>query len=124
MSNTTKNIILAVVALIIGIVFGAMFAPKNSNLGGLVRLTQDQFAAGLKAGTTGQFVISSAGAVTSSGALSAGAISGTTGTFTGIATLATTSVRSLCVFNGTEFTKISFAAGSTTPAYATSTTCL
>ena len=45
-------------------------------------------------------------------------------TLTGISTQATTSVTSLCVYNGTQFTKISFAAGSTTPAYATSTTCL
>ena len=42
----------------------------------------------------------------------------------GITTMATSSVTSLCVYNGTQFTKVSFAAGSTTPAYATSTTCL
>lgn len=47
----------------------------------------------------------------------------TTFTNSGIATMATTSVRSFCVYNGTEFTKISFSAGSTTPAYATSTSC-
>lgn len=58
-------VVSAIVALVVGVVIGAMFAPSN-NLGGLVRLTQDQFVAGLKAGSTGQFVISSTGAVTSS----------------------------------------------------------
>jgi hypothetical protein len=82
MSNKTKIVLLAVVALIIGIVIGAMFAPQGSNLGS-VRLVQDQFVEGLKAGRTNQFVISNAGVVTSSGALTAGAITGTTGTFTG-----------------------------------------
>ncbi len=82
MSNKTKIALLAVVALIIGIVIGAMFAPKGSNLGS-VRLVQDQFVEGLKAGRTNQFVISNAGVVTSSGALTAGAITGTTGTFSG-----------------------------------------
>ena len=107
-----KIILTAVVALIIGIVIGAMFAPQESNLGS-VRLVQDQFVEGITAGRTNQFVISNAGVV-----------SGASATFTGISTLATTSVTRLCVYNGTQFTKISFAAGSTTPAYATSTTCL
>ncbi len=95
-------IVSTIVALVVGIVIGAMFAPSESNLGGQVRLSQDWFTAGLKAGNTGQISVSS----------------------TGVATMATTSVKSLCVYNGTEFTKIFFAAGSTTPAYATSTTCL
>jgi hypothetical protein len=69
MSNKIKIVILAVVALIIGIVFGATFAPKNSNLGGLVRITQDWFTAGIKAGSTGQLTISSAGLITTSGGI-------------------------------------------------------
>lgn len=107
-----KIILTAVVALIIGVVIGAMFAPSNSNLGS-VRFTADKFVGGLSVGTTDQLSISSTGV-----------IAGKATTFTGISTLATTSVTSLCVFNGTQFTKISFSAGSATPAYATSTTCL
>lgn len=70
MSNKTKIVLLAVVALIIGIVIGAMFAPQGSNLGS-VRLVQDQFVEGLKAGKTNQFVISNAGVITSSAAVTA-----------------------------------------------------
>jgi hypothetical protein len=148
MSNNIKIVLTAIVALIVGIVFGAMFAPSSSNLGS-VRYTQDKFVYGITAGLTDQLAIDSAGNITTTGTATFGTttttgtnmilsgvlaasstissdagISGTTATFTGIATLATSSVTSLCVYNGTNFTKISFASGSTTPAYATSTTCL
>jgi len=40
----------------------------------------------------------------------------------GISTMATTSVTALCVYNGTNWVKITFSGA--TPSYATSTTCL
>lgn len=76
MSNKTKIVLLAVVALIIGIVIGAMFAPSNSNLGS-IRFTQDKFTAGLTAGQYDEFSISSAGVVTTSGTLASGALTAT-----------------------------------------------
>jgi hypothetical protein len=97
-----ENILIALVSisLILGVV-GLFGDNKQSDLGGATNLDSLEL----------------------SGTLSAtGAVSGAAATFTGISTLATTSVTSLCVYNGTEFTKITFSGA--TPAYATSTTCL
>lgn len=98
MNNKIKIVLIAVVALIIGIVIGAMFAPQGSNLGS-IRFVQDKFVAGLTAGQYDEFSISSAGAVTTSGNMSVtGDVAVVGGTvvdeFTqggGIITIATTS---------------------------------
>lgn len=108
-NKTNIAIILAVIAIVIGSL--AMVGGNSSQpLGAGTR-----FPNGISTDATSP---------------TSGQIRGTTLTLTGASTLsgistqATTSVTSLCVYNGTEFTKISFAAGSITPAYATSTTCI
>lgn len=54
-----------------------------------------------------------------------GALTASTVSLSGIATLATTSVTSLCVYNGSNYTKVSFGSNSTsTASFATSSTCL
>lgn len=63
-------IVSVIVALVVGIVIGAIFTPSDK-LGGAVRLSQDWFTVGLKAGSTGQFQVSSAGVLTTSGATNA-----------------------------------------------------
>jgi len=76
-------IFLAIVALVVGVVIGAMFAPTSSNLGS-VRFIQDKFVSGLTAGLSDQLSISSAGVLTTSaGIVNTGAITGSTATFTG-----------------------------------------
>jgi hypothetical protein len=64
--NKTKIILGAVVALIIGIVIGAMFAPSNSNLGS-VRFTADKFVGGLTAGTSDQLSVDVSGNIVTTG---------------------------------------------------------
>lgn len=97
-----ENILIALVTICLAIgVVGLFGDSKQSNLGGVSNLDS--------LGLSGTLSVT-------------GAVSGAAATFTGISTLATTSVKSLCVYNGTEFTKITFSGA--TPAYATSTTCL
>jgi len=65
MSNK-KLVLTAIVALIVGIVFGALFAPTSSKLGS-VRYVQDQFVAGLKAGLYGELSVDSSGNLVTTG---------------------------------------------------------
>jgi hypothetical protein len=109
-----KNILLGILALVAVFLIG-MAVGGNGSQSLEVGASGTRFPNGISADKTSPVV---------------GGVRGTTLTITGASTLsgistqATTSVTSLCVYNGTQFTKISFAAGSTTPAYATSTTCL
>lgn len=79
-----KISLIAIVALVLGIVFGAMFAPESNNNLGSVRFTQDKFVGGLTAGANDELSISSAGVLTTSaGIVNTGAITGSTATFSG-----------------------------------------
>lgn len=57
-----KNIIIALVALVVGLGIG--FSVNSDKSVGSIRLTADKFAAGLTAGKTEQFTVSNGGAVT------------------------------------------------------------
>jgi hypothetical protein len=102
--NTKYIVIGAIVLFVAGLIVGSVVGGNDSQPLGA---TGARFPYGISADTTSP---------------SAGQVRGTTLTVTGISTQATTSVRSLCVYNGTEFTKITFSGA--TPSYATSTTCL
>ncbi len=73
--------------------------------------------------TTSLASLTVSGTVTTTKLVDTGAATvGTTLGVTGISTMATTSLTALCVYNGTNWVKITFSG--VTPAYATSTSCL
>lgn len=86
-----KIALIAIVALVLGVVFGAMFAPTSNNNLGSVRFIQDKFVAGLTAGTNDELSIGSDGVLTTSaGIVNTGAVTGTNATFTGRAKIGST----------------------------------
>ncbi len=136
-----KNIhIVGLVALVLGFLVG-MVIFNHKTIGALGTQVQNEafnFTSGFNAGLNNQFAVSSLGALTSSGAITTtGAVStgalttknvtavnGTATTTLAIGSSAiSTKVGKACLWNGTQYTILSFAAGSVTPAYATSTTC-
>lgn len=62
-----QKIILGIVAVITVMLLFAAIAPKNGGVGGVYNQVINEFRAGLKAGTSNQLVISSAGNITSTG---------------------------------------------------------
>jgi hypothetical protein len=83
MSDITK----AIACVIAGVVIGFIAAQLQSKtFGGVYSQITQHFYNGLDAGTTGQFAVSSTGAITTSAALTSTAAA----TFTGLTTSATT----------------------------------
>ena len=109
------NILKLAGALVAGVVIG--YFAVGPTFGGVYNQVSNTFREGLNAGTTNQFTVSSAGVVSTSGTLAAGAITGTglTVTTTNAAT-STTSVG--CVQTTATSTatpiKLEFSTGSTT----------
>lgn len=129
-----KQILLGVIGLVVLIVgVGIGYAiPKAGSLGGNRYDKQYMYDADIAgtatiknltlSGTATGLSTSSLATLSVSGASALHAITATTLAPTGIATMATTSATALCVWNGTNWVKITFSG--VTPAYATSTTCL
>ena len=115
--NTTKSIIGAVVALAVGVVIGYfVFHTSTQTLVGAVGVKYaENYDPYIKynGGYNSLLPIQTASSITAASE-----------SISGISNTATTSITgNFCVYNGSNFTTISFASGSTTPAYATSTTC-
>jgi len=127
---------IAVVALLLGVLnalptkmLGGQYNNNHTyfdgitNSGTLTQTGSAVFSGSVTGITTSSLTTQTVTNLTATNATSTNLVN-TTLTNSGIATMATTSVKGFCVYNGTEFTKISFSAGSTTPAYTTSTSCL
>lgn len=89
MNNILKNIGLVIVGAVVGGLLAASFGSVVPSVGGVYSQSEKTFGQGIAVGTARQFVVSSTGALTTSGAISSasiastGAVSGTTGTFSG-----------------------------------------
>jgi hypothetical protein len=60
----SKNILVGALALVVGVVLGAVFGgSSNQNIGGAVNISEQRFVQGIKVGTTDQFSVSNAGVV-------------------------------------------------------------
>lgn len=113
--------VIAVVALVLG-VLGAI---PTKMLGGQYSTNHAYFS-----GVTNQGTLTQTGAVTLTGALTAtgavsvvGDINADESNTTTTLSLGNTGVGKLCLYNGTEYTVMSYGAGTTTATTATSTTC-
>lgn len=122
-----KNTSKVLIALVIGLVVGYFLTTGGKMVGGTVENFPTKFINGLYAGVSDQFAVSSTGAVTT-GALASGAIT-STGNFIASKTSTTTlsvgntGTGKLCLWNGTNYSILSFTSNSTSTAIATSTTC-
>jgi len=112
---------IAVVALVLSVV---ALVPKESKLGGQYTTNYQEFN-----GVTNNGTLTQTGASTFTGAAtfastitSAGNLSAVKTTTTTLS-LGNTGVGKLCLWNGTQFSVLSFPAGSTSTAIATSTLC-
>jgi len=88
MSQNIKIALAVVVGIVIAIVAGAILSNRDAVLGGTVINNYPSFTNGLKAGSSNQLTITSAGVLSAAGITGttgtfSGAVSGTTGTFTG-----------------------------------------
>ena len=91
MTNTLKAVGLVVVGAVVGALVAVSFVGSLGAVGGVYNKVTNYFADGISVGSTGQFAVSSTGVLTTSGSIvSAGAISGTSGTFSGDVTIPTT----------------------------------
>lgn len=109
--TTIKAYALIIVALVLGLGIGYISNNGATKIGGTVENYPVQFVNGLKAGTNNQFNIDSTGSITSAK------------TSTTTLSLGNTGVGKICLYNGSQYSIISFAAGSTTVGVATSTSC-
>lgn len=134
MNNTTTYLALAIVA---GIALVGLFGLKPSatvgSAGSGLYNSNPLFSQGLRVGTSNIQAFDNAGnltatAISASGALSGTSITGTSlvsvnGTSTSTVSVGNTGVGKLCLWNGANYSIISFASGSTTVGVATSTSC-
>ena len=114
--------IVAVIALVIGLV--AMFKGDGPSVGGLYNINPTQFISGFTAGGSNQFSVSSAGALTTSGAITSTAgISGTTGTLSStLGVTATTTLSDGLVLNNSGICINFYATSSATRVHMTAST--
>lgn len=124
MNTTIKTIsVCAIISIIVSLVVVGLFSPKAiQNIGGQIQNDLWYFTGGIKVGTSGQFSVDKNGVSTQGNEV---LVNGTATTTSAIGTSASgTNKGKVCLWNGTQYTIITFASGSTTPAYATSTTCI
>lgn len=118
MNNTLKYIITAAIALVIGLGAGYVLDHQASSqvlagaIGPKLAENYDPYLK-INGGYYSNLPIQTTSSLTAASE-----------TISGISSTATTSVAKLCVYNGTNYTVLSFASNSTTTtSFATSTTC-
>lgn len=127
--DTLKTVACLIVGMIVAFFVGSYTVKQPENLGGLVHNVQETFDAGI--------AVNGVEVISASRGISATSISGTSFTGTGMSVVNGSSTSSLsigssaigtnpgraCLWNGSNFTILSFPSNSTTPSYATSTSC-
>jgi hypothetical protein len=119
MSTQTKIVVGVIVALIVGVVVGYfLFRPTA------VAITAGATPNARLAENYDPYIRTNGGLYTALPIQTLSTLTASTETVTGISSTATSSVTgNFCIYNGSNFTTISFSSNSTTPAYATSTLC-
>lgn len=127
MSSTIKTILISLAAAIAVALVVVGLSGSGAKLGAQVQNDLFYFTGGIKVGNAGQFSISNAGAVTTTGAITTASqtlVNGTATTTEAVGSSAIgTNKGKICLWNGTQYSVISFPAGSTTTSVATSTSC-
>lgn len=142
MANTLKTLVIALIALVVGFGAGYFIPPRAATSGqsfgaatsgssqpsGHYETVSWNFLRGISTGNTNQFSVSgSTGNVTTQGTINSADITAVNGANT--TTIASGSSASgvnpgkLCLWNGANYSIVSFTSGSTSVAVATSTAC-
>lgn len=98
MTTFQKSVGLVIAGIVVGLLFSAVVSKLSpTKLGGVYHQTVEEFYAGLKAGTSNQFVVSEAGAITAVGAVtSTGNLTVTTTGTTTAKFLSTSTTKGYC----------------------------
>lgn len=133
MNNTIKTILISLAVAIAAALVVVGLSGSGTKLGAQVQNDLFYFTGGIKVGNTSQFSVSNAGVITTSGAITTtGALTTASQTLVNGSATTTEAIGSsaigtnkgkICLWNGTQYSIISFAAGSTTTSVATSTSC-